>query len=91
MLEKHPRIRGRIGADLDNDTCGPQKIENMPNAAQGRWNKLVNKQPKWGTVTQIYRFRLNTKWRAYALPPNDEGVSYILWIDPSHEVWPPGR
>ena len=86
-LEKQPRIRGLIGADLDNKTCGLQKIDKMPNQTQNRWNELIETQTDWRNVTQLYRFRFGGNRRAYAVPSNSEGVSYILWIDPSHEVW----
>ena len=87
-LEKHPRIRGLIGVDLGNDVCGLQKVENLPSKTDHRWRELVRRRPEWREVTQLYRFRLGGIRRAYALPPNDDGVSYVLWIDPSHEVWP---
>ena len=90
-LEELPRIRGRVGADLGNNVCGLQKLDKMPNHAQKRWNELVKTRTDWRDVEGLYRFRLGSKQRAYALPPNGDGVSYILWIDPSHEVWPSSR
>lgn len=90
-LETHPRTRGRIGAELSNAVCGFQLIANMPERTQNCWRKLVEDQEEWATVTHLYRFRFGGEYRAYSLPPNDAGVSYILWIDPSHEVWPSDR
>ena len=87
QLEDHHRTRGRIGAELSNDVCGLQRITNMPDRTRNRWSKLVKEQEEWDKVTHLYRFRFGGEYRAYSLPPNDDGVSYILWIDPSHEVW----
>lgn len=65
-----------------------QKIEQMPEPYQGKVKQRL-KTMRLDDLTGFLRLRFGYELRAYITPPDEKNISYVLWLDPKHEVWPP--
>ena len=73
---------GTIGAS----TYGSQQVKGMPQAAQKRLRDL-----NLGDYERIVRIRVGGTKRVYGLPPDEDGVIAVLWLDPGHRVSNPKK
>lgn len=64
-----------------------QKIENMPEPYKSRVERRLEAL-KLDDLQGFLRMRFGSVLRAYAIPPDEGNMSYILWLDPRHQLWP---
>lgn len=70
-----------------SDIFSYQKIEDMPDPYKSRIEDRL-RVLRLDDLHGFLRFRFGGKLRAYAIPPDEGNMSYILWLDPEHQVWP---
>ena len=71
------------GTVIDRRKFALQSVDDMPQESQKRLRDLG-----FDDYDKIIRMRVGGTKRVYGLPPDDDGVISVLWLDPEHKVWP---